>query len=283
MADNLGFDDDDLSFGDDDSIDFGDTPEGDIDFGDSGINVSDSIDFGNNQQDNSWQGQQGQGADLFNSDFDDNESLLGGNELGNQNSGGNAQVNSATTKKTALVAIGAGVVILLIVAIAGGAIAKNAKKNKSQQQAVQQQSIQERYSQGANVNTGDQSLNGLTGDQVSYPKSTNAVGGNTAQSQQSTGNDYWKSFGSSSGITFNSEYTDLTFTVTGIEHFVATPDSNDIVLKTVLTGSLSGLAGTYKLEVPYSKGSKLNTGVSFTVHVLFGNYKGKTVIGDIAN
>ena len=74
-----------------------------------------------------------------------------------------------------------------------------------------------------------------------------------------------------------------TFSVTAIKHYVKVIDnSNNIELKTVLYGALAGFTGTYELEIPYSKGSKLNIGDYFTVSVQIGSMpNGKTIIGDI--
>ena len=43
----------------------------------------------------------------------------------------------------------------------------------------------------------------------------------------------------------------------------------------------SWFTGTYTLEIPYSKGTKLHIGDSFKVKVQIGEYKGKTVVDGI--
>ena len=95
-------------------------------------------------------------------------------------------------------------------------------------------------------------------------------------------NEEWMEFGTSEDITFGSEYIDSLFTVTGIRNYVKIIDSkSNLMIKTVLIGNLSGFIGIYEVEVPYSVGSKLEVGNSFSVKVQLGNYKDKTVIGEI--
>lgn len=105
------------------------------------------------------------------------------------------------------------------------------------------------------------------------------------QSQQSTAtSNGWVKFTEASGLTFATNYTDATFTITDINHYVKVVDSeNNVEVKTVLTGSLSGFIGTYELEVPYYKGIKLNIGNHFDVKVQIGKTSGgKMVVGEIA-
>ena len=47
-------------------------------------------------------------------------------------------------------------------------------------------------------------------------------------------------------------------------------------------GSLAGLDGTYNIELPYDKASKLKVGNTFSVNVQLGQYKQKTVVGEIS-
>lgn len=74
----------------------------------------------------------------------------------------------------------------------------------------------------------------------------------------------------------------MTFTITSIEHKARAVDTNNnLVVITTLQGSISGLSGTYELDIPYNKGVELVVGNSFTVHVQLGTYNGKTVVGEI--
>lgn len=96
-------------------------------------------------------------------------------------------------------------------------------------------------------------------------------------------NDFqWMEVTDSENIIFDSTYTEKVFSITTVKHYARTVDSaNNIVIKTTLTGSISGLPGTYTIEIPYSKGVKLKSGNSFTINVLMGTYNDKIVIGDI--
>ena len=72
------------------------------------------------------------------------------------------------------------------------------------------------------------------------------------------------------------------FTVTNIKNYVKVIDSeSNLMIKTILKGSLSGFLGMYELEVPYNKGKLLNLGTSFKVKVQVGTYKDRVIIGDI--
>ena len=104
---------------------------------------------------------------------------------------------------------------------------------------------------------------------------------NTQTSNQSTVGS-WKRFDSESGLRFNSEYLDATFTITGISHYVKIVDAaGNFEVKTELTGSISGLTGTYTVDVPYYKGCQLSKLDKFTVRVQLGEYNGKVVVGEI--
>lgn len=93
-------------------------------------------------------------------------------------------------------------------------------------------------------------------------------------------NSTWKDISSNEEVEFNDEYIDLTFTITGIKH-VARKNGECVEVKTVLSGSLSGLSGTYELDVPYSKGVKTSIGMGFDVECLLGEFNGAVVVGDI--
>ena len=92
----------------------------------------------------------------------------------------------------------------------------------------------------------------------------------------------WTEIEDDAQIAYNNSYSELTFTITGIKHYARSVDvNNNLVIKTTLTGSISGLSGTYSLDIPYNKGTKLVVGNQFTVQVLLGQYNGKTVVCDI--
>lgn len=83
-------------------------------------------------------------------------------------------------------------------------------------------------------------------------------------------------------IAFSEEYVPTQFFITGIEHVARVVDEeNNLEIKTILTGSIYGYPGTYKLDIPYYLGYPLVTEKPFDVQVQVGKFNGKTVIGNI--
>lgn len=140
---------------------------------------------------------------------------------------------------------------------------------------------------------------GASGDNKNIPKVTenvnngNAVGNNNNEAVNNASSQNqnqqvvedtsgWKAFTTADNINFNTEYVDSIFTVTNIKNYVKIVDSeSNLIVKTILTGSLSGFIGTYELELPYSKGSQLLAGNSFKVKVQLGKFNNKVVVGEI--
>lgn len=269
----MGLFDDDFdssAFGDDnDSLDFGDNS---LDFGDNDLNFGDSD-------------SQGGENSLFGGDADDSNPLTDGSLFdtgdtpdtpsgndGELRLGGNdAPVKS---KKTALIAIGVGVGILTLVFILASVLLnKDKEEDKPTGQVTHNVTNVDPNASGNNQGENSGNANDIMND---GPKRTQ---NNQVSASSSTD---WISFDDSAGISFNKDYSSLQFTITGIEHFALRTDPNgNLEVKTELTGSISGYAGTYKLTVPYSKGCQLKTGMTFDVSVQVGEFKGKSVIGDI--
>lgn len=122
---------------------------------------------------------------------------------------------------------------------------------------------------------------------VSKPSgdSGNQQGSNTPinNNVNSNSNGWVKFNATDSNVEFADDLMESTFTITDISHYVKRVDSsgNNISVRTVLTGNLSGFVGTYELELPYSKGQRLDIGTSFKVNVQYGVYGDRTVIGEI--
>ena len=92
----------------------------------------------------------------------------------------------------------------------------------------------------------------------------------------------WTEISESENIVYDADYTELTFTITDIKHYARSVDvNNNLNVKTTLVGSISGLSGTYTLDVPYEKGRLLQIGNQFTVNVKMAEYKGKRVVDEI--
>ena len=72
------------------------------------------------------------------------------------------------------------------------------------------------------------------------------------------------------------------FTVTSIRAYVKDSKTGEKTVKAVVTGGISGLSGTYELEIPYSKAEKLAVGDSFSVKYRIAKLNDYTIVGDIS-
>lgn len=72
------------------------------------------------------------------------------------------------------------------------------------------------------------------------------------------------------------------FTVTSIKAYVKDSKTGEKTVKAVVTGGISGLSGTYELEIPYSKAEKLSVGDSFSVKYRIAKLNDYTIMGDIS-
>ena len=264
---NNGFDmfdtSDDFNFDSDNSNGFGD--DFDSGFGDGGFGDEDA--FGN--------------ADAFSNtpqqQSDDNQFSNSVNSFDNQNMDQqDALVEQQGLKKQSLIFIAVGIVAIILVFIIAGAINGRSKKEDTVQQ--ENTNVAQNTQQNSNVNVDDIMSDGNnSSDQASQETNKQNVITNKVD------NDFtWTLITDNENIQFNEKYSDMTFTVTGIEHKARAVDTNNnLVVISTLQGSISGLSGTYELDVPYNKGAKLVVGNSFTVHVQLGTYNGKTVVGEI--
>lgn len=164
--------------------------------------------------------------------------------------------------------IGCGIGVLIIILI----IVAVANRIKSRGQMAQQtgQSVQ----QVEQVQT-----------PVNETQASDTVQSTPEQSQPVQGSEDagWIEFnGASEEIYFSETPIETTFTVTKVRNYVkVTSVNNDIMLKTVATGSLSGYNGTYEVELPYNKGSLLQPGAVLKVSIQVGEYGGSSVVGEI--
>lgn len=260
--------DDDFGFGDaSGGFDSFDTEDafGDLE-GDLGDNTDNSF---SNQQQNS-----NQFADSV-SNFDSQ----------NQNSN-NEDDNRSGLMKQAVIVIAIGVVILILVFVIAGFVGKSKKNdNSNQQQQVEQQEQQEQQQLEQNTvqqkqqDTDADSI--MNGDNSTDSSDTDDSNKNVITNEKDS-KYTWTVITNKEDVQFNKEYSDMTFTITSIEHRARSVDTNNnLVVITNIQGSISGLSGTYELNIPYDKGVKLVVGSSFTVHVQLGTYNGKTVVGEI--
>lgn len=161
-------------------------------------------------------------------------------------------------KKTGLMLllIGLGV---LIIAVVGIRVIKSAQNSKSNTSSTQKDSPKTVSSQKSNNTQGQSSANLL-------PSSNNWV--EVDLSKENLG--------------FGDTYIESDFTITGMRDYaLVTNTSNDKQLKTVATGNISGLVGTYEIILPTSKAHKLTIGQKFKVHYEITEYNGYKLIGEI--
>ena len=219
------------------------------------FNFDDDSLFGENNQSNSDDGFNfGSGASGDDFGFGDTNSQAPDSDFGDFGDG-QANVNEGNANKQAIIKQAAIIVVIgLIVIGLGFGITKwltGGKKDKPS-------------------------------DEVQTGQTQQVQPQNNGTSNTSNNSNGWINFTSADGLSFNDEYMKSEFTVTAINHYVKVVDSeNNLEIKTVLTGSLSGFIGTYELEVPYYKGSRLSTGNHFNVKVQVGKSNGKMVVGDI--
>ncbi len=123
----------------------------------------------------------------------------------------------------------------------------------------------------------DKVIDGNTSSQISNQPQVQIPQNST----QTDNLDGWSKISGEDNINFSDNLINTSFTITQINHY-AKIVSDNIVMKTVLKGIVNGYDGTYELEVPYSKGCQLKTGMEFKIQVEVGEFNGKTVIGDIS-
>ena len=201
-------------------------------------------------------------SDSGNYDFDGGDFSFGGNDtndkididsfdgdLGDIGNGYDNMPNDSGDKnkiiKTAIFAIGAGLLIVII-AFSVNRVGRN-KSNKSSNTTTKKQ-VEKSVSDIATV------------------------------SQRK--ND-WVQFGTDDVIEFETTLTS-SFTITEIKHYaLVTNSSNDKQLKSVLKGNISGLVGTYEIEIPFEKAQKLDVGTVFEVSYKMKKLNGYSVISSI--
>lgn len=251
----------------------GSTSGFDDDFG-SGFGDSDTDAFNNASS-----GNQG------NAGFTDNNTVQNQNNQNSQFSGqfdinGDAPDEAKQTKKTAIMIVGVGAVLVILALAIFGIINKKGKETQEpdySQVTIVEQPEQQNQQQVQN-RTPDEIMQ--SGSYVEPNTSTAGLNNNTSQSTVASSNDDWVDITDDEDIEFNDSYTDMIFTITGVRHKAKLTD-NSLMVITTLQGSISGLSGSYELDVPYYKGKLLSIGNEFKVKVMLGQYNGKVVVGDI--
>ena len=268
-----------MGFGNDgfDSNGFNSNGFDDFDGFDNDTSDGDTLDFGGASNSN-------------NSSFDDFDADMGsGNTLpddafqgmyNNDDSQSNSDDNNSNLKKTAIIAIVIGVVIVIAAVFIGSRLLNKDKQteyDKSQVTIVENTQQQQQQQQ----QVVDNNANNVINSGVNPPGYS---GGSYNNSSSVNKDNDWVLLDTETltptSVEFDTEYKERIFTVTEIEHYARKTD-NYVVIETRLKGSLSGISGTYEVRLPYNKGSQLKVDNEIAVWVLFGNYNGNKVVGDI--
>ena len=227
------------------------------------------------------------GGSLNNADiFGDSDEEFGDSFTNDMNNGGNNNtnisipqgniLNNLTTdssgqkdKNKIYAIIGVSVVALVIIIIVAIFIGKSDKKQNNDEESKHQV-------------TSNQNVDNIMSTK-SNKSTTNKSNPETVVVNSTTDSMFtWTEITDFEALEYNTDYTELTFTITDIKHYVRTVDVNkNLSVKTSIIGSISGLSGTYVIDVPYEKGRLLQVGNSFTVQVKMASYKGRTVVDEI--
>lgn len=114
------------------------------------------------------------------------------------------------------------------------------------------------------------------------PSTSQNPSANTNYTDSKNSGTSWRAFDVDEEIEFVADKVKCSFTITNIAHQVrVVPNTDEIQVKSILTGNLSGFTGSYQLEVPYSKGCHLSIGKTFDVEVEIGKRENFVVIGTI--
>ena len=225
------------------------------------------------------------GSDGFDpDDFDNLDSSDDGLEELNNSAGGNnrdssirdAINNSQSPKKTALVVIACGVIIIALVFGIFAIINKISSKEDA---------VPEIEYPGSEVPTVESTENTQVAEPIQQTTPATVTDTPPVSSNSVVDlNSGWIEFGALDDvITFNDELTETTFTVTGKKYYVRAFGDSNLVMRTVISGILSGFNGTYEIDVPISIAyNGINIGDVLNVKVHWGSKSdGKIVVDNI--
>lgn len=135
---------------------------------------------------------------------------------------------------------------------------------------------------GKDDEKGSSGISSVTSEREKEEKGSKSDSSATENVSPSTqiNNSSWVLLDGNDAIELNSEYKKLTYTVTKVNSYGKIL-GDEIAVKSIAIGGLSGLSGTYELEIPYGYGIKLKTGDEFAVSVRLGSFEGMVVVEDI--
>ena len=224
--------------------DFGDETDG---FGDSSGDFGDSSDgFGDDDSE-------------FGLDFDEEQPSQEGSELPGFDDNEPESPRPPVDKKRTLIIGGIGLGIILIVFIIAGFIKANKDKPPKDETVYETNTVVNVSPTDSQVKTVENPVQQPVQQQVQY-------------------NDGWTVIEPDKSIDLDSEVTGV-FTVTKIKH-MARSNGVETEVKTVASGSISGLTGTYDLELPYSLARFLTVGNTLKLKYKIGQINGSSIISD---
>lgn len=228
-------------------------------FGDFGDDESDG--FGDSSDD--FGGSSGGFGDdddsEFGLDFDGEQPSQGESELSGFDNTEPESPRPPVDKKRTLIIGGIGLGIILIVFIIAGFIKANKDKTPKDETVYETNTVVNVSPADSQVKTVENPVQQPVQQQVQY-------------------NDGWTVIEPDKSIDLDSEVSGV-FTVTKIKH-MARSNGVETEVKTVASGSISGLTGTYDLELPYSLARFLTVGNTLKLKYKIGQINGSSIISD---
>lgn len=191
------------------------------------------------------------------------EEKLSGFELDTEDESSNKKID--WKRSGTLAGIGAVVIIsMLLVARFTGLSRRVTKSNQVQQNSTQ-------VSVDTKTNESQQTIQ----------ETVSEITPSTEQSTISVPNNpLWTEIQADKNVELGKDI-DGVFTVTGIKH-LARSVGRETIVKTVVTGAISGLGSTFELELPYTLGRYIELGNSFGVSYKLGEINGNILVSDIS-
>lgn len=180
--------------------------------------------------------------------------------------------------KTSLVAIACGILLIVVVATVVGLFRKASNMNKDAEQQIDD------TQQDTNNQQEDVEHQEVENQQNEQNTSNVTYDNNTYVIDERNTNSDWVELGESDiNVTVNDNLIDSNFTVMDKKYYAKIAENTDVIeIKTVLTGAISGMSGTYEIEVPYSLGKDVDIGMNFDIHMSLGETStGEKVINEI--
>lgn len=166
----------------------------------------------------------------------------------NDDSDNDSDITNRSKKRTAVV-----IILAIVLIIIASIIYRVYKSNISKNVSTNTYSVSDNYNSTDDINVNNET--------------------------KYSSDDVWSSVDNSQNIN-DSGYVNTVFTVTSMQH-QARVNCNEIEIRTIVTGSISGFTGTYEIIIPYNKGAKLKVADTFDICVYTGKYGEKTVVTGI--